>query len=478
MPLRLYRGIFLLGILFFSRCAFVNLEPIGFSTYPAGKNMILPETTSALRIHFSTAMDRLETQKVLSATFTGGNVQGDLIWRGNELAFSPLEPWLPGVRYTLSIAGTLYALDGREERVFRDIPFYVLSREAAPFVLGFSPPNGASVGVNSGEGAFLRIVFSQPMDRQSTADAIAIEGSGEREIRWFDEDRTVEIHPQKNLNPWVVYRWNLGGKARGKNGVPLGKEVEGRFVTDADRMLPGVKGVYPLIRGDPSSGLRWIKTGLPMETGLGSGQAVGIEFTKAMDESALRNIRFDPPLPGSAEMLSPDCIVFVPNRDPEPEKTYTLYVSPDSRDMGGLKMEREFFLSFIPDIPYLRILSLDTGRPAPVQGNIYPAQIHGAEGILTLTLRFSLVMDTPSQAAAALALRLEPFFPKNLKPAGLRSVRWWSADTVDLQWEGIERSIPGETHYYRLTIPGGRGGISGGGSFLKEDLFFIIEVLP
>jgi hypothetical protein len=457
---------------------FINLEPIGFSTYPGGDNTVLETETTALSVRFDTAMDHLETQKALSAGSAGGAFRGDMFWRGDTLYFQPLEPWLPGVRYSLSLEGTIYALDGREDRVSKHVPFYAVTREAAPYGIGFSPEEGASVGVGSAEGAFVRIVFSRPMDRQSTADAFSLEGVSEKELRWFEDDTVMEAHPKNSLAPWTVYRWTLSDKARSRGGVPLGKGMNGSFVTDADRVLPRVTEVYPLIRGGPESGSWWIKTGAAPENGLGHDQALGIEFNKPMDESVLRSLRFDPPLPGRTELWTPSVVVFIPDRDPEPERIYTLYVSKDTKDAGGLAMAAEFSFSFTVDIPYLRVISLDSGRGnvSPVQNGSYPAEAILPEGILTLALGFSHILEGPAQSAAVLSLRLEPYFPGTLAPVSLRSVRWWSGDTLIIQWEGIEPGLPPERHYYRLVLPGGRSGISDGkGSYLKEDLIFFIE---
>jgi hypothetical protein len=317
------------------------------------------------------------------------------------------------------------------------------------------------------------------MDRESAAGAFSLEGISDREIRWSGGDTVMEVHPVKSLNPWTVYRWTLGSGARGANGVPLGRELGGRFVTDADRNRPEVRETYPLLPGGPESGSRWIKTGAALTDGLGSGQALGIEFSKPMDESLVRHLRFDPPLAGRAEMWKDRAVVFIPDRDPEPERTYTLYVSAESRDTGGLKMEKDFVLSFIPDIPRLAVASLEAGGPAagaPVPGGIYTAAVIAPEGIATVTLRFSRAVDPRARADAVLALRLEPYFPGNLRPVSFRSARWWAADTVVLQWEGLEGGTPGEKHYYRLFLPGGRGGISDGkGSYLEEDTVFFLE---
>jgi hypothetical protein len=466
----------ILPVLFLAGCsAFINIKPIEFSVYPGTDNTLLPTETTALSVVFDTPMDRLETQKALSVSYAGGNVNGDIDWRGNELFFVPLEPWLPGLRYSLNIAGTIYALDGRTERIYRYIPFYALNREVSPFCVEFSPANGKSVGVNPADGAFIRIVFSQPMSRLSSR-AFSLNGVNNTESRWSANDTILEVYPKNPLNPWTVYNWSLSTKAVSSNGVPLGREISGQFVTDADRLLPAVKGVYPLIKGAPFSGSRWVITGAAMENGLGSGQAIGIEFNKPMDESVLRNIRFDPSLVCRTEMWKDAVAVIIPEREAEPERLYTLIVSTESRDTTGLKMEKEYRFSFTADIPYLKILSLDTGfgNTEPEQNGAYPLKTIEPEGVVSITLRFSHIMETP--ANTVLNTRLEPFFPGTLKPIALRSVQWVSSDTARLQWEGITKSIDGEKHYYRLILTGGKGGISDGkGSYLKEDIHFYLE---
>ncbi|MDR2470891.1 MAG: hypothetical protein LBD09_02120, partial [Treponema sp.] len=174
---------------------FINLKPVGFSLLPAADNTVLDSETAVLRIGFDTDMDKPETQKALSVSCAGGGVRGDLAWRGNELCFTPLAPWLPGVRYVLNLSGTIYALDGREERVSRHVSFYVLTREGAPWGLSFTPRDGASVGVDSAGGAFVSIVFSRAMDRESAAGAFSLEGISDREIRWSGGDTVMEVHP-------------------------------------------------------------------------------------------------------------------------------------------------------------------------------------------------------------------------------------------------------------------------------------------
>jgi hypothetical protein len=467
------------SVLFYG-CGFIDLRPIGYVSFPDRAGAVLSKKDSIVGIRFDTDMDRSETQKAFAVNGEGFTVKGDIRWNGRELYFVPVEGWQPGLRYTLSLAGTIFALDGREARSALYVPFYALSGAELPYLVSFSPEDGASVGISPGEGALLRLNFSVPMDRLSVEDALSINGLSEREFHWLDDDRTLEVVPGKNLSPWTVYRWTLTAAALSREGAPLAKEAGASFVTDADRILPGVIEVSPLVRADPAAGLYWQKTGKALEDGLGSGQAIGIVFNKAMADSVLQAVRFEPALAGRSEWWTDKSVVFVPDRDPEPEMAYTLIVSKTA-DRSGLNMENERRFFFVPDIPYLNILSLSAGGPAlaaPENGGLCPALVAMPDGIIALSVRFSHPFTVEAKAAAVLALRLEPYFPGILPQPGLRSARWWSDDTLVLDWEGAEPGVAGEAHYYRLVLSGGRGGIADGkGSYLREDYHFILEAL-
>jgi hypothetical protein len=47
-----------------------------------------------------------------------------------------------------------------------------------------------------------------------------------------------------------------------------------------------------------------------------------------------------------------------------------------------------------------------------------------------------------------------------------------------MRWEGLSEGDSETPHYYKLTIPGGRGGINcAQGIFMKEDLTLYLEVI-
>jgi hypothetical protein len=380
------------------------------------------------------------------------------------------------MRYTLSLEGTVYASDGREERIENYISFFAVSRSGRPYVVQVIPSDGESASV--GPLPALRIYFSLPMDRTSTADALVIDGVSEREIEWSDDDRLLIVHCKQQLSPWTTYNWTLAKTALSREGAPLAAEAGGCFITDEDDLEPEVEEVTPLLN---AGGGLWLRTGLDMERGLGPAQGIGVRFNKAMDQDSLLGcVRFEPSIAGRSELWGEDAVVFIPNRDPEPETNYVLVIRAGVKDTTGLTTANEFRLNFVPGIPYLEVLSLESGGETiemPQANGSYAVHLVPPEGLARLSLKFSRPFTTAQQAETIRTLSLEPFFPRSLKAAGLRTALWLSDDAIFLEWEGLEKTGSGAS-YYRLSLPGGRGGINdGGGSYLKETYYLYLEAV-
>jgi hypothetical protein len=371
------------------------------------------------------------------------------------------------------------SLDGRELRLERFITFYAINRYAPPLVERYSPADGASVGTGN---ITIELLFSQPMERLSVESAFTLDGTGTKNFEWVADDTVLKVIPQKEFSAWTSYRWNLKSSAKSRNGVPLAKAVSARFSTDSDQLLPRVSRVFPAL----NSGGRWLATGGSIENGLGPGQGIVVEFNKPMGENVLRSLRFDPSLAGRTETLSDKGIIFIPGRDPEPETAYTLIVSADTKDSEGLKLGEDFSVCFIPDIPFMKILSvgadgvsaLDTSDRCGDLGGILAVPVDPSGGELIFTIRFSLPFSAGEKQNTALKISLNPFFPRDLYPIALRSITWLSDDLLRMKWEGLKAGNSSEAHYYKLLIPGGKGGISNGrGMYLKEDQYIYLEAI-
>src|SRR5690606_11857389 len=121
-------GIILGAWVALSGCGFADLRPVSFSTRPAQPYAVLPGERTPLELRFGADMDRREAERALAVSNFSGSVEGDLAWDGRTLRFHPVEPWSPGVLYTLSVSGSIRAADGRELRPSASIPFYAVSR--------------------------------------------------------------------------------------------------------------------------------------------------------------------------------------------------------------------------------------------------------------------------------------------------------------------------------------------------------------
>jgi hypothetical protein len=473
-------------------CGFADLRPIGIQTIPEGPGEILPDPFSPVVLIFDTEVEKGEAEALLRIGSDSGTVEGDLFWEGNRLSFVPLGAWKPGIRYVLRLSGTLDALDGRTATVTKSIPVCAPAAASRPVLVSFSPAEGASTEVSPPGETLLELDFSLPMDRKSTEEELVFDIPGEKIFTWSGEDTKLRVSSGEALAAWTLYRWSLSEKVLGRDGAPLAKTAEGRFITDLDRVFPELVRIMPLARreGDlPDEGIwgEWVPLAPNLERGLGSAQALGLEFSKSMNgESLLRSISFEPSLSGRTEQLSSRSFVFVPERDPDPETSYTLKVSGRVLDAGGLSLGEDYSLVFSSDIPYLKLLSLAVDRAESeltevVHRGCYFLPIDLSKGgAARFILRFSLPFETEALREGALAIELEPHFPPSLPAVFLRFAGRVKKDRIRMVWEGLEGGSAAEPHYYRLRIPGGRNGLhtgegSYGGSYLREDLIIYFK---
>jgi hypothetical protein len=111
-------------------------------------------------------------------------------------------------------------------------------------------------------------------------------------------------------------------------------------------------------------------------------------------------------------------------------------------------------------------------------GGIIAVPVDSATGEISFTIRFSLPIAQSEKQAAALKISLAPFFPRTLRPVALNFAQWLSNDRLRMTWEGLSPKDADEAHYYRLLIPGNKGGITdGAGGYFREDLYIFLEAI-
>ena len=99
------RAAALIGLFLLGSCAIADLRPIGVETIPGEPYGVLEDYYTPVGLIFDTEMLETDTQQVVSVSFSGGSVEGDLQWEGNTLFFTPVAGWTAGRRYTLSLLG-------------------------------------------------------------------------------------------------------------------------------------------------------------------------------------------------------------------------------------------------------------------------------------------------------------------------------------------------------------------------------------
>jgi len=456
-------------------CGFIDLRPVLINIEPERRDSLLPDAYSPVILKFNTEMEKSEAQGIMQISSELGTVRGDRFWKDNDLYFVPTAGWTAGIRYTLSLLGTVRSVDGREIRLERFVSFFAINKNEPPFLEWHSPSDGESTGTAD---VVLEFNFTRPMDRLSVESAISIEGIANKNFEWLSEN-SVKVTPVAALNPWTTYKWNLRDSAKSVDGVPIAKAYSGRFITDIDQTLPRVANVYPVLYSDGA----WFATGAGIETGLELGQGIAVEFSKPMSENVLRSIRIEPSLSGRTEFLSEKSVVWIFSRDAEAETIYTLTVSSDAKDSEGLKIGSDYKVYFKPDVPFLNVLSfLTSGSPVMenfgAENNFLKVEVSPATGELFLSILFSLPFNAEEKQNVLPKISLSPFFPRSLPPIALQYADWISNDRLYMCWEDLSAGSNEIPHYYKLTIPGGRGGIkSGMGIYMKEDLTIYLEAV-
>jgi hypothetical protein len=468
-------------------CAFADIRPLSYTTEPSAQNAVLGDTRRAVSLHFETEMRRAETEKAFSVLSREGAVEGDLVWRARTLEFHPAGGWIPGIRYTLCARGTVFSLDGREERLDTIVHFYALSADSAPRIESYTPRDGDSVGVTPEEGARLCLLFSRDMDRASVEEALSVAGLSDMLFVWRGA-RELELTSAKKLVPWTAYRWTLGKGAKSAEGIPVSAPESGTFITGADSARPAVRRVYPALRGERGDGAYlWLDSGASIEDGLDFDQAAAVEFSKPMDEAQGSSIiTVEPSLGGRVEWISSTTLVFISGRPPEAGRRYLLRVRADTKDRFGLALGEEYQTAFTAAIPALRVLAVSASGlstsfledAALRSGAVLTPRVHAGEKSVTLQIQFSASFDTAAQMAAAEQITLTPLYPPGL---GWTETRWinWSGKILEFDFEGVMPGKTGAPHFYKLTIPGGAAGVhTGGGQLLPETLTLYLEALP
>jgi hypothetical protein len=237
-----------LAVAVLAACGLADLRPIGFEIAADGAVSVLASPYAPVKIVFDCAMERTETESIVSVKSIRGNTEIDRRWEDRTLVLSPVQGWSPGVIYTVSLSGVIRAADGREERIAEYAAFHYGVAEDIPFVVSYYPADGAKTGVNEKAGAFVTLFFSRPMDKNSVQDAFTVNGFADKEFAWNEERTAFTVTNKKNSAPLERYAWTLAATAKSAEGFLLDRAVSAQWTADAETVKPEVFGAYPAVK--------------------------------------------------------------------------------------------------------------------------------------------------------------------------------------------------------------------------------------
>jgi hypothetical protein len=461
-------------------CGVIDLRPIGFQITADGPSGTLAGPYSPVKVAFDCGMVKAETESLISVKSLAGNTDIDQKWEADTLVLRPVQGWSPGITYTVSLSGVIRAEDGREMRVAEYRSFCYGDAEEVPFVISYYPTDGAKTGVTTRNGAFVTLLFSQPMDKNSVQDAFTINGFPDKEYEWNEEASIVTISNKKNIASFEKYSWTLGTSAKSAKGYSIAKEVSAQWTSDAETLKPAVFRIYPVAQKESIYGLEWNETGNPIESGFGDGEAVKIEFTKRMDTADLKNmIRFEPGLSGRIEVINPAKIIFIPERGPVIDTYYTMTISGEAKDENGIKMGEDYLVRFTADIAYLKPVKITVFNKVVLNGGTVEVTLDNIVPEIGISVEFNQAFLDGAQTDCLNQAKLSKIFPSDAPTPVLIFTDWTKGKVFHQVWANFaDAAIHGRPYYYKYVIPGGQNGIRNGkGAYLPEDIVFYLNVL-
>ncbi len=510
-----------------SGCALINLLPFPITTMPATADQVLSSAPNVW-VQFSAAVDEGEVQPLFSVTGTGGQaVPGDLSWQGNKLTFTPASPFERGVRYVLTLQGTVNVNDGRTFQENIIVPFYVGTNAGPPIIASITPASGSTVG----QGASVSLAFSQPMSETSFQDGFSLSPSTAYSLSWNASATTVTIAPKAQWTAETLYSWTLSTSCTAKSGVPLDRQWSGTYLVQQGN-APTVISVQPAtvtLTGSTTTVTLLPDTGAPDVSGGAATPApsynnsLALVFSEDVNLPALESaLSLSPAVAGTMQRVcsgltacaaipgapaqAGGIFVYTPSSDWTMSQQYVLTISTALTDLNGNPIASPYWLAFTPSIPVQSVSEIDVTGTITNNGGAGLAETSSAGALdnttaypldwftlantpatglsLTITIDFSVAYaDASHEAAMANAVSFAAYYPSGLSNPQVVQVNWTTPQKLVITYTiltpsptGVSGSPPPQTNYYMLTIPAGASQSgTGAGSFLTNPVTVLLQ---
>ncbi|MFN4182985.1 MAG: Ig-like domain-containing protein, partial [bacterium] len=140
-------------------------------------------------------------------------------------------PFLPSTRYTLRISPGARDLAGNPLRYPMEIRFTTSNQPEdtqPPRVLFTQPENNAKdVPIQQ----VVRILFSEPMNRADTENAIIVQPPIDLDFDWNETNTTLSANPKIRFREGTLYQWTISTNARDLAGNSLSAPYQFQFTT-------------------------------------------------------------------------------------------------------------------------------------------------------------------------------------------------------------------------------------------------------
>lgn len=206
----------------------------------------------------------------------------------------------------------------------------------APALAAAEPPDGAADVLPR---TAITLRFSGPMNRASTAAALAIDPPTSGSLSWSDDASTLTFRPTDTLAPGVTYSLRLDTGALDRWWRPLDAATTVRFST---AQQPAVVTALPDSAGAPGDTSLAVIFSRPMAPP----EAVG-------RDTALAAIRLEPPASVTARWVDQHTLVLRPTAPLAPATRYSVTIAPELADLRGVELGEPFNWSFTTAWPAL-----------------------------------------------------------------------------------------------------------------------------
>ncbi|MCR5171461.1 MAG: Ig-like domain-containing protein [Treponema sp.] len=455
----------------FASCGFLSFKTYELDVLPQEGGRYFCGTS--VDFVFSESVEHYYAQKAVKFMCCGQSAEAGFAWKGDTLCVTPEDGWIYGYDYSVSLEGQMHLKNGSTFVVY----------ERTSFIYGDKNKVFSAKGPDNLEEASLdysfKIEFNRPVQKQVFRKYFSFDGSEDFVIQESDDLKSYTVKP---LESWLVnkqYFWKLNTFVSDDNYI-LDSVLGGNFKTITDTQSPELVRVCP-VSSDKSV---WYNPDT-LQTLMSGKKFIGLEFSKPMDFSSVKNaFSITPQVNGSLEAADDEGCKFIYSvKEPYlAQVEYTVLIKDGARDTHGLYLgEGQRFTFTCPD-EYLKVTGVKiNGSAVDFDRDIFTLKVteDGVEEInLNFLISFSEKIEEQNLKTAFDKTTVKLVFPYSaLTPVTTHC--HWNSERTELFFTctNFSAATDSESVVYQLKIAGGSGGIYAGENCYMEDSVCVNFVL-